>query len=90
MIKLFKKYAKVLAFSYREMPGLESQLMEHRLPLKSGAKTAKKKLRHLRLDLALKVKEEIDKLHKAKFIRILVYPKWIANIVPIMKIDGKV
>ena len=75
MTKLLKKYAKVLAFCYREMPELESLLVEHKLPLKLGAKTAKQKLRRLRPDLALKVKEEIDKLHKAKFIRVVVYPE---------------
>ena len=41
MIKLLKEYAKLLAFSYGEMLGLESLLVEHRLPLKPGAKTAR-------------------------------------------------
>ena len=90
MEKLLKRYVKILAFSYEEMPRLQSLLVEHRLPLKPGAKTAKQKLRRLRPDLALKVKEEIDKLHKAKFIRVVVYPEWIVNIVPVMKKDGKV
>ena len=89
MIELFKKYAKVLAFSYGEIRRLESLLVEHKLPLKPSAKTAKQKLRRLRPDLALKVKEEIEKLHKAKFIRVVVYLEWIANIVPVMKKDGK-
>ena len=89
-MELLKKYVKVLAFSYQEMPRLDSLLVEHRLPIKHGVKTAKQKLWRLRPDLALKVKEEIDKLHKAKFIRVVVYPEWIANIIPVMKKDGKV
>ena len=90
MIELLKKYAKVLPFSYGEMPGSESLLVEHRLPLMPGTKTAKQKLRRLWPGLAQKVKEEIDKLHKAKLIRVVVYLEWIANIVPVMKKDGKV
>lgn len=39
--------------------------------------------------VALQVKEEIDKLHTAKFIREMVYPQWVANIVPVRKKDGK-
>ena len=44
MEKLLKKYMKVLAFSYGEMPRLDSLLVEHRLPLKPGAMIAKQKL----------------------------------------------
>jgi len=40
--------------------------------------------------MALKMKAEVDKLHKAKFIRIVLHPQWVANIVPVMKNDGKV
>ena len=44
----------------------------------------------MRPELALKVKEEIDKLHKGKFIRVVVYPDWVSNIVPVAKKDKKV
>ncbi len=40
--------------------------------------------------MALQVKDEIDKLHKAKFLRVVLYPQWVANIVPVMKKDGRV
>ena len=40
--------------------------------------------------MALKVKEEVDKLHDAKFIRVVLYPHWVANIVPVMRKDGRV
>ena len=47
-------------------------------------------MRRLRPELVLKVKEEIDKLHKAKFIRVVVYPNWVSNIVPVAKKDERV
>ena len=37
----------------------------------------------------LKVKQEIEKLLKAKFIRPIKYVQWLANIVPMMKKNGK-
>ena len=38
----------------------------------------------------MQVKEEVDKLHKAKFIKVVLYPQWVANIVPIIKKNGQV
>ena len=40
-------------------------------------------------EIELKVKEEIEKLLKAKFIRPTRYVQWLANIVPVMKNNGK-
>ena len=36
------------------------------------------------------MKTELDRLHKAKFIRVVLYPHWVANIVPIMKKNGSI
>ena len=40
--------------------------------------------------MTLQVKEEVDKLHKAKFIKVVLYPQWVANIVPVIKKNGQV
>ena len=40
--------------------------------------------------MALQVKEEVDKLYKAKFIKVVLYPQWVANIVPVIKKNGQV
>ena len=40
-------------------------------------------------EVELKVKEEIEKILKAKFIRPTKYVKWLANIVPVMKKNVK-
>lgn len=55
-------YQEWFAWSYEDMPGLDSDLVEHRLPLIPGAKPVKQKLRRLHPDLDLKVREEIQKL----------------------------
>ena len=39
-------------------------------------------------ELELKIKEEIEKLLKAKFIKPTCYVQWLENIVPIMKKNG--
>ena len=40
-------------------------------------------------EVELKIKEEIEKLLKAKFIRSTMFVQWLTNIVPIMKKNGK-
>ena len=72
------------------MPSLDPALVEHRLSIKPGAKVMKQKFRRLHLKTALQVKEEVDKFHKAKFIKVVLYPQWVANIVPVIKKNGQV
>ena len=67
------------------MIGLDPTLVEHRLVLNPRAKTLKQRLRRLHPRLALQVKIEVDRLHKAKVIRVVLYPHWVANIVPVVK-----
>ena len=44
----------------------------------------------MRVEVQQKVREEIIKRLEAGFIRVVEYQKWVSNIVPVMKKDGKV
>lgn len=90
ILEILREYHDVFASDYIDMPGLDPSLVEHRIPLQPDAKPVKQKLRRMLPDVALKVKEEVDKLHQAKFIRVVLFPEWIANIVPVAKKDGRV
>ena len=72
------------------MPGLDTDIMEHYLPLKSECPPIKQKLRRTHPEMAIKIKEEVLKQINADFLVTSVYPQWIANIVPVPKKDGKV
>ncbi|KAI5320936.1 hypothetical protein L3X38_040644 [Prunus dulcis] len=67
------------------MPGLDRQLVEHKLPIKNGYLPVKQARRRMSMDTELKVKEEIERLLKAGFIRPAIYADWLANIVPVLK-----
>ena len=54
------------------------------------ARPVKHKLRRLHPRWSLQVKEEIQKQLGVGFLSIVEYPKWLANVVPIPKKDGKV
>jgi len=90
IIELLKEYVDIFAWSYRDMPGLDTDIVVHRLPLKPECPPVKKKLRRTRPDMALKIKEEVRKQIDAGFLITSEYPQWLANIVPDPKKDGKV
>jgi hypothetical protein len=43
------------------MPGLDTSIVVHRLPLIDGWKLIKEKLKRMRLNILIKVKEELKK-----------------------------
>ncbi|KAI5351271.1 hypothetical protein L3X38_004162 [Prunus dulcis] len=67
------------------MPGLDKGLVEHRLPIKEGYRLVKQLKRRMSVETELKVKEEIERLLKAGFIRPARYVKWLANIILVLK-----
>ena len=88
--ELLREYVDVFAWSYQDMPGLDTSIVEHRLPLKPECKPVQQKLRRMKPEMLLKIKEEVKKQFDAGFLRVAKYPEWVANIVPVPKKDGKV
>ena len=72
------------------MPGLDRDIIEHHIPMYPEARPVKQKLRRLRPEWAEKIREEIAKQIQANFLEVVDYPQWLANIVPVLKKDGKV
>ncbi|XP_059658641.1 uncharacterized protein LOC132304963 [Cornus florida] len=72
-----------------EMPGLSRKLVEHRLPIKKDFQPYKQPPRRMSSEVMLKIKEEIERLLKARFIRTVRYVEWLSNVVPVMKKNGK-
>lgn len=72
------------------MHGLDTNIIEHHLPLNSEYPPVKQKLKRTRPNMALKINEEVKKQFDADFLAIFEYPLWIGNIIPIPKKDGKV
>jgi hypothetical protein len=71
------------------MPRLSREIVEHRLPIKSGFRPFKQKARTFRLDLLPRIKDEIHRLLEDDFIRPCRYAEWVSNIVPVEKESGK-
>jgi len=90
LIDLLSNYKDVFAWSYQDMPGLDTSIVEHKLPLKPECPPVKQKLRRMKPEMSLKIREEVKKQFDAGFLAVARYPQWVANIVPVPKKDGKV
>ncbi|RDX79145.1 hypothetical protein CR513_40458, partial [Mucuna pruriens] len=82
LVALLKEYVDVFAWSFRDMSGLDTTIVEHRLPLLLDVVS----LRRMQSEVTLKIKEEWN----VGFVAIAEYPQWVANIVPVPNKDAKV
>jgi len=90
LVSLLHEYADVFAWTYADMPGLDTDIVVHKIPLIEGSKPVKQKTRRMRPDILLKVKSEIQKQWDAGFLDVVQYPQWVANVVVVPKKDGKI
>jgi hypothetical protein len=88
LVELLKEYKDCFAWDYSEMPGLSRNQVEHRLPLRPDKKPVKQLPRRFAPEVMTKIKGEIERLLKSKFIRSARYVEWLANIVPVVKKNG--
>uniref|UniRef100_A0A2N9FVS6 Uncharacterized protein n=1 Tax=Fagus sylvatica TaxID=28930 RepID=A0A2N9FVS6_FAGSY len=85
-----REFHEIFAWSYQDMPGLDTDIVVHKIPLKPECKPVKQALRRMKPEVILKIKEEVEKQLKAGFLSTVTYSDWVANIVPVPKKDGKV
>lgn len=90
-----KKHIKCLienifALFYVDMSRLNTSIVAHQLPTVPACSTVKQNLRKCKLELSLKIKEEISKQLEVGILQVTEYPTWLANVVPMPKKDRKV
>jgi hypothetical protein len=79
------EFVDCFAWEYTEMSGLSRELVEHRLPIKPGFRPYNKPPRNFNTLMLSHIKEEVNRLLRAKFIQPCRYTDWVSNIVPIEK-----
>ena len=90
LIDLLQDYNDVFAWSYQDMLGLDTDIVIHRLPLREECAPVKQKLRKVKPEMLLKIKEKVKKQLDAGFLEMSKYPQWVTNIIPVLKKDDKV
>lgn len=72
------------------MPGLDEKLVTHYLHVIPGSKPIKQSPRKFRHEVEEQIKNEIQKLLAAGFIKPIHHPTWLANVVPVKKKNGQI
>jgi len=72
------------------MPGLDPQVVIHRLNISPDAKPIKQQQRRFCLEIIEAIQSEVKKLIDSDFIREEQHPDWVTNIVPGTKKNGKI
>jgi hypothetical protein len=85
IIMLLRNYIDCFTWNYREIPGLSRELVEHRLPIKTGFMPCKQSAHRFNPIIHDRVKEEVERLLNTGFIRPCRYAEWVSNIIPIEK-----
>lgn len=88
LIAMLKEYADIFAWSYQDMPGLDTDIVVHYLPLREEFPPVKQKLIRTIPDMSKKIKDEVLKKWDAGFLAVTSCPPWVANIVLVPKNDS--
>jgi hypothetical protein len=71
------------------MPGIPREVIEHHLKIYPDARPVQQRPRKQSVEWQNFIREEIKKLLDAGFIREVHHPRWLANPVVILKVNGK-
>ena len=90
LIHLFIEYIDVFFLEVSDILGLSTNVVSYKLSVNLGFSLVKQKARKFKPELNLKIKEEITKQIESRLVEVTQYPTWLANVVPVVKKDGKI
>jgi hypothetical protein len=89
LVDFLRANAEVFAWSPSDLPDILSDVAEHSLDIRAGARPVKQSLRRFDDEKRKAIGEEIHKLLAAGFIKEVFHPEWLANSVLVKKKGGK-
>ena len=90
LIALVREYIDVFEWNYEDMPGLDLQIAMHRLNIKPDIKPVKQQQRRFHPNIMEAIEAKVHKLIACGFTREGQHPDWVANIVSVLKKNGKI
>jgi hypothetical protein len=89
LVQFLQKNKDVFAWSAKDLTGVDRNFIKHRLNINPSVKPRRQKLGKMSDDKVVAVKSEVQRLLDATIIHEVMYPKWLANTVPVKKKNGK-
>ena len=88
LIALLKEFKEIFSWSYQDMPGLDTEIVNHRISVKPECPQVRQDLQRMKSEIILKIKE-VEKQLNIDFLTAITYLDWVVNIVPVPKKEGK-
>ncbi|XP_050223577.1 uncharacterized protein LOC130015166 [Mercurialis annua] len=89
IIARIKQYVEEFTNKPEDIGGVDPKIISHKLNVDAKCKPVKQKKRTFSLEKQIAIRDEVEKLLKAGFIRKVDYPEWLANVVLIKKSNGR-
>lgn len=87
---LSHEFRDIFSWSYEEMPGIDSSIVEHEIRMYPDVKPIRQCLYPIHMKMATTIKEEIEKNLHVGFIYPVPLTDWVSNLVPVMKKQGTI
>ncbi|KAL0433427.1 UNVERIFIED_CONTAM: hypothetical protein Slati_2677000 [Sesamum latifolium] len=89
LVHFLRTNSDVFAWSVHDLTGIDLRVMMHKLNVDPNSRPVRQKKRTLGQERNEIIKEEVEKLLTAGYIRPVQYPEWLANIVLVPKPNKK-
>jgi len=89
LVQFLKENLDVFAWSHKDMPGISTKVIQHRLNVDPEKKPIQQRRRVFTPEQNQAITDEVNKLLLAGFIREVYYPDWLANVVLVKKANVK-
>ncbi|XP_026378564.1 uncharacterized protein LOC113273003 [Papaver somniferum] len=90
LITLLRENTDVFTWSFAEMPRIDPNVACHGLNIDEKFHPVRQKIRNMTKSKKYGVTAEVEKLLESGFIRPVQYPRWMSNVVPVPKKNGKI
>ena len=69
LVALLTEFKVIFAWSYEDIPSIDTDIVQHYIPIDPTMKLVKQKLRRMKPEWTLKIKEKVEKQYNAGFLK---------------------
>jgi len=80
---LFKEFHDIFAWNYEEMLGIDHRIIKHEIKTYENVKRVHQKMQPINPQKAATIKVEVEKLLKDRFIHLVIFTKWVSNLISV-------
>jgi hypothetical protein len=88
--KLLSEFQDIFAWSYEDLRGFDSSLIQHAIPIQKGVKCIRQKQRPINPTVEATIRKELEIFLKDGIIFPVKYSEWVSNLVHVRKTTGHI